>query len=299
MNNLYEKHINYVYEINTYNYNKLISDDICTNYGIYKSGNKKYINLIAEILYNYIINNSIINKDNLNDWILVIPSVNKNKGVRLVSILVNKIRLLLNDYYQYNFKICCTYIDNDQNMYDYSKVTNFDERNNLLNKNNIEFSENIDLKFKKILLIDDSLIYGVTIENNIKLLEKLNLNLDNLNVLVYIKSSKELLEKYSNFENILNYIWYYNKYNIDFNSKNFCEYFILNNNDNILTLKVILMFLKLNEIDKDDIINLLLNDIIFYKYFLNECILYNLNKENSIYYEKYMVYNNIYNLHST
>lgn len=290
MNEIYEKNIHCLYNATIDNYDKLINSDIYTDYGIYKSGNNIYINKIADLLYNYIINNFNINKDNINDWILVVPSVNKNKNLRLVSIMVNRIKYLLDIFYSHNFKICCTYIENDENMYNYSKVNNFNERNTLLSKNKIEFSENIDLSSKKILLIDDSIVYGVTMENNIKVLEQLNLNLNNLLILVYIKANKKLLEKYTDFENILNYRWYYNKFNIEFNTLDFCRYFINNNKDYFLTLKVIVMFLKLNNEDIYDIRETLINN---YKNFLSECELYNLNMKNSIYYEKYTLYKEI------
>jgi len=292
MNEIYEKNINYLYEVNIDNYNTIINTDIYTDYGLYKSGNNIYLNKIAYLLYNYIINNINIDINNINDWILVIPSVNKNKNLRLVSIMVNKIKYLLDIFYSHNFKVCCTYIENDDNMSNYSNINNFNERNRLLNKNKIEFSENIDLSSKKILLIDDSLVYGVTIESSIKVLEKLNLNLDNLLILVYIKANKKLLEKYSDFENVLNYRWYYNKFNIEFNTLDFCKYFINNSKDHFLTLKVIIIFLKLNNEDINNIGEKLIDN---YKNFLSECELYNLNSVKSIYYEKYLLYKEIYN----
>ena len=158
MNEIYQKNIHFLYEANIENYDQLINSDVYTDYGIYKSGNNIYINKISESLYNYIINNFNINIDNIKDWILVIPSVNKNKNIRLVSIMVNRIKYLLDIFYSYDFKICYTYIENDENMYNYSKINNFHERNKLLSKNKIEFSENIDLSSKKILLIDDSIL---------------------------------------------------------------------------------------------------------------------------------------------
>jgi hypoxanthine phosphoribosyltransferase len=296
MNEIYEKNIHYLYEANIDNYDTLINSDVYTNYGVYKSGNKSAIDNIAYLLYDYIINNFNINTDNINDWILVIPSVIKNTSVKLASIIVNQLKYLLDNFYSHNFKICCTYIENDENIYSYSKINNFEERNKLLIKNSIKFSENIDLSSKKILLIDDSLVYGVTIQNTIKVLEKLNLNLNNLLILVYIKANKELLKNNSDFENTLNYRWYYNKFNVEFNTVDFCKYFINNNNDHLLTLKVMIIFLKLNDEEIYNIKNLLIDNNIFYKKFLNECILFNLDMKNSIYYNRYLLYNEIYNL---
>jgi hypoxanthine phosphoribosyltransferase len=295
MDNIYQKKIHYLYEANIDNYDTLINSDVYTNYGVYKSGNKTAINNIAYLLYNYIINNFNINSNNINDWILVIPSVIKNTSVKLASIIVNQIKYLLDNFYSHNFKICCTYIENNENVYNYSKINNFEERNKLLIKNNIKFSENIDLSSKKILLIDDSFVYGVTIQNTIKVLEKLNLNLNNLLILVYIKANKELLKNHSDFENTLNYQWYYNKFNVEFNTVDFCKYFINNKDDHLLTLKVMIIFLKLNEEEIHNIKNLLIDNNSFYKEFLNECILFNLDIKNSVYYNRYLLYNEIYN----
>lgn len=282
--------INSINKINLTNYDDMIKSEIITNYGYYKCGNKKYINVIADNYFKYIINNINIDITN-NEWIIIIPSVYIKKPKKLILLLGERLKILLDNHFNYDFKIFNIYLDYKIDNYNYSNLNNFNDRYKIAN-NKIYFEKNINLYNKKIILIDDSYIYGVTIKINIEELEKFNLNKNNLNIIVYIKPDNEILEKYNNFEYILNNSWFNNIYNKDFDKLYFCKLIINNFNDYILTPKSLIYFLILNNIEIIEIIELIRNNKIFLKKIIEYFEIFELY---NTYYDNYLMYKKIYN----
>jgi hypoxanthine phosphoribosyltransferase len=276
-----------IYEANSNNYNEIINSDIFLDYGIYKSGNKKYNKKIANIFFNFIINNLNINLDD--EWIIITPNVNINKGQNLISYIGYELKNLMDHYYSHNFKIYHTYIDNDENAYDYMNITNFDTRYNVINKNIINFNDKINLENKNIILIDDSYIYGSTMKVTIDELKKYNLDIKKLYPIVYIKINDDILTDYPNIEYILNHQWFNIIYKKNFEKKFFCEYFINNYDDYFLTLKTLLCFLTINEEEIFYILNLLKNKNNIYKNIIRHFLIYNIT-EFSKYRNNFIIY---------
>ena len=282
--------INSINKISLLNYDKIIKSDIITKYGYYKCGNETYLNIIVNDYFNYIINNIDIDIIN-NEWIIIIPSVYIKKPKKLILLLGERLKILLDKYFNYNFKIFNIYLDYTIDNYNYSNLNNFNDRYKISN-NKIYFEENINLYDKKIILIDDSYIYGVTIKINVEELEKYNLNKNNLNIIVYIKPDNEILEKYNNFEYILNNYWFNNIYNKDFDKLYFCKLIIHNFDNYILTPKSLIYFLTLNNVEINEIIELLKNN----KTVLNKIIEYfEIFQLSDMYHNNYLLYKNINN----
>lgn len=283
-----------IHNIDLINYDEMIKSEVFTNYGLYKSGNKEYIDIFAKQFFNYIINNIDINITNNidinNEWLMVIPSVNSKKNKRLISLIGEKLKILLDNYFNYNFKILNIYLENNVNNYNYSNLSNYNDRYKILTNNNIFFKENIDLSNKKIILIDDSYIYGVTIKINIQELEKKNINLENLYTIVYIKPSKEILQKYNNFENILNNTWFNNIYNKEFDKFYLCKLIVNKWENYVLTPKNLLYFLTLNNIETNEILQLINNNKLFLQYLIEHFEIYELD---NIYHNNYILFKNL------
>lgn len=277
--------INSINKINLINYDKIIKSDIVTDYGYYKSGNESYINILSKKYFDYIIDN--IDIDILdNEWIIIIPSVYVKKTKKLILLLGEQLKILLDKYFNYDFKIFNIYLEYSTDNYNYSNLNNFNDRYKLAN-NNIYFEQNINLYNKKIILIDDSYIYGVTIKINLHELEKYNLNINNLYIIVYIKPENDVLEKYNNFEYILNNSWFNNVYKKDFDKLYFCKLIINSFNQYILTPKSLIYFLTLNNNEIIEIIKLIGNNKLFFKKIIENIEIYELD---NIYFDNYILF---------
>ena len=110
-----------------------------------------------------------------------------------------------------------------------------------MDKYSVVFIEiQVDLSDKSVILIDDSCVYGSTLNATMKLLTAYNLNLNKLTQIVYVKPTEDLLRIHKNFEFQINTKWFnlmYDK-NLVENEKTMCEMIIDNPGEYFLSQKM-------------------------------------------------------------
>jgi hypoxanthine phosphoribosyltransferase len=281
-----------IHPVDLDNYNEVMNSEAIINYGLYKAGSKKHSRILSECFLSYIVENIDIEIDKT-DWVLVVPHVNINHKRNLINYVGNSLKNLMDFHYDYNFPIYQTYVDND--LGNYWKSTDREERSRLISRRGMTFSDNVDLSNKSVILIDDSCVYGSTLNATRKLLTAYNLNLNKLTQIVYVKPTEDVLKIHKNFEFQINTKWFnlmYDK-NLVENEKTMCEMIIDNPGEYFLSQKNVTRFVSLKRDDLMDIIQLLKKNTWLFRRLLFEFDIYNMGT-NPEFVNHYLIYKKNY-----